>query len=520
MSSSTNNLFSFLIKFLKILIFIICIIYWVFQSLPIIKIYLDGKQIEQKKIYIANELTLPHLLFCNRFPFTQAGLSSLGQQFNRDFVLSYLRQWLDPSIGVNSPEDSLAIPLNEQDKQQAEQTIAQLLPNGRLKQRLEQLMPQCQEMVSSCVIGSRQMGGYDCCRMVQPWLATSKGGICWPFIGNLSSIQNPMESPRGMQITFQISRNSFLSSSLSVHPGIDIFLIPAEIQNRLLVAIMLGDGHPLNDKKSLRMDIRREHRIFEHYSTFSSSCYSSEHYSSINSEKLIPEASSSILCMFETAVGMFSRFNASTICTVGEFERCVRPFLAFDYFENEYIKQTNNNNFSTIINSINKCKKESSVPCKNIYFTTKIQERDLPAEYRNTQDFVSRASFSFETFKVTELFIVPQIDIYQLFRELCLNLWCFAIAYLFWRLIIRNFCHLFNNKLEVNNRIEPKSPMIHPIEIQNNNNSNNNNQLLNGQQNNNNNNTIVSLTSPKGVRQTSTIAGSARQLPPLAIIGE
>uniref|UniRef100_A0A915LP65 Uncharacterized protein n=1 Tax=Meloidogyne javanica TaxID=6303 RepID=A0A915LP65_MELJA len=109
---------------------------------------LDGKHVELKKIHIASELTLPHLLFCNRFPFTQAGLSSLGQQFNRDSVLSYLRQWLDPSLGANPPEDSLAVPLSELDRQQAEQTIAQLLPNGRLKQRLEQLMPQCGEMAS------------------------------------------------------------------------------------------------------------------------------------------------------------------------------------------------------------------------------------------------------------------------------------------------------------------------------------------------------------------------------------
>uniref|UniRef100_A0A914LC34 Uncharacterized protein n=1 Tax=Meloidogyne incognita TaxID=6306 RepID=A0A914LC34_MELIC len=148
MSPQHNNLFSFLIKLAKIVLFIICTICWVFQSLPLLKVYLDGKHVELKKIHIASELTLPHLLFCNRFPFTQAGLSSLGQQFNRDSVLSYLRQWLDPSLGANPPEDSLAVPLSELDRQQAEQTIAQLLPNGRLKQRLEQLMPQCGEMAS------------------------------------------------------------------------------------------------------------------------------------------------------------------------------------------------------------------------------------------------------------------------------------------------------------------------------------------------------------------------------------
>uniref|UniRef100_A0A914MBQ4 Uncharacterized protein n=1 Tax=Meloidogyne incognita TaxID=6306 RepID=A0A914MBQ4_MELIC len=514
-----------------------------------------------KTNHIASELTLPHLLFCNRFPFTQAGLSSLGQQFNRDSVLSYLRQWLDPSLGANPPEDSLAVPLSDLDRQQAEQTIAQLLPNGRLKQRLEQLMPQCGEMaslliecylpenfnsetfliyyslfgnVSSCVIGSKQMGGFDCCKMVQPWLATPRGGICWPFVGNLSSVQTPMESPRGMQITFQISRNSFLSSSLSVHPGIDIFLVPAELQNRLLVAIMHGEAHPLNDKKSLRMDIRRENRVFDHYSTISS-CRSTDIYA-INSEKLVPEASAGFLCMLETAVETCScvpmllvlwtlqndlnsyflrRFNASTICTVGEFERCVRPFIEFDYYGSEYNQLPTNNAFSTINKAINKCRKESSVPCHTTYFPTKIQERDLPAEYRNTQDYVSRTSISFETFTVTELFSVPQMDIYQLFREICLNLWCFAIAYLLWRIIIWNFCHLFNNKLEGNNRIEPKSPMIPPVETQQQqNNNNNNHHQSNGQQQ-----QIVSLSSPKGVRQP-LVDGSARQLPPLAIIGE
>nr|CAD2160843.1 unnamed protein product [Meloidogyne enterolobii] len=386
MSPQQNNLFSFLIKLAKIVLFIICTICWVFQSLPLLKVYLDGKHVELKKIHIASELTLPHLLFCNRFPFTQAGLSSLGQQFNRDSVLSYLRQWLDPSLGANPPEDSLAVPLSDLDRQQAEQTIAQLLPNGRLKQRLEQLMPQCGEMVSSCVIGSKQMGGFDCCKMVQPWLATPRGGICWPFVGNLSSVQTPMESPRGMQITFQISRNSFLSSSLSVHPGIDIFLVPAELQNRLLVAIMHGEAHPLNDKKSLRMDIRRENRVFDHYSTISS-CRSTDNYA-INSEKLVPEASAGFLCMLETAVETCScvpmllvlwtlqndlnsyflrRFNASTICTVGEFERCVRPFIEFDYYGSEYNQLPTNNAFSTINKAINKCRKIFCTLSYNIF---------------------------------------------------------------------------------------------------------------------------------------------------------
>ncbi|CAK5075555.1 unnamed protein product [Meloidogyne enterolobii] len=204
------------------------------------------------------------------------------------------------------------------------------------------------------------MGGFDCCKMVQPWLATPRGGICWPFVGNLSSI----------------SRNSFLSSSLSVHPGIDIFLVPAELQNRLLVAIMHGEAHPLNDKKSLRMDIRRENRVFDHYSTISS-CRSTDNYA-INSEKLVPEASAGFLCMLETAVETCScvpmllvlwtlqndlnsyflrRFNASTICTVGEFERCVRPFIEFDYYGSEYNQLPTNNAFSTINKAINKCKK-------------------------------------------------------------------------------------------------------------------------------------------------------------------
>ena len=71
--------------------------------------------------------------------------------------------------------------------------------------------------------------------------------------------------------------------------------------------------------------------------------------------------------------------------------------------------------------------------------------------------------------------------------------------------------------MEGNNRIEPKSPMIPPVETQQQqqNNNNNHHHQSNGQQQ----QQIVSLSSPKGVRQP-LVAGSARQLPPLAIIGE
>jgi len=50
MSPQHNNLFSFLIKLAKIVLFIICTICWVFQSLPLLSVYLDGKHVELKKM--------------------------------------------------------------------------------------------------------------------------------------------------------------------------------------------------------------------------------------------------------------------------------------------------------------------------------------------------------------------------------------------------------------------------------------------------------------------------------------
>jgi hypothetical protein len=56
----------------------------------------------------------------------------------------------------------------------------------------------------------------------------------------------------------QISRNSFLSSSLTVHPGIDVFVAAPEMHNRLRLATTLREQFPLNDKRAIRMDLHKE----------------------------------------------------------------------------------------------------------------------------------------------------------------------------------------------------------------------------------------------------------------------
>lgn len=97
-----------------------------------------------------DQLALPLLLVCNKLPYTQAGLSNLARSTsNQQVVEQYLTEWLDPSArsaeALNPPEA-----LSASDMQQAETVLAQQFPLASLQERLQQILPQCQDVLSSC----------------------------------------------------------------------------------------------------------------------------------------------------------------------------------------------------------------------------------------------------------------------------------------------------------------------------------------------------------------------------------
>ncbi|KAL3073267.1 hypothetical protein niasHT_036609 [Heterodera trifolii] len=420
---------------------------------------------------------------------------------------------LDPSVGVGVPDDALpnVAQLGAEDRTAAEATIAQLLPNGRLKQRLEQLMPQCQDMVSSCVLRGHQLSGFDCCRMVQPWLATPRAGICWPFVVNSSaSLQSPLDNARGIQITFQISRNSFRSGALSVHPGLSVHLVSPHlpIGPRLRVATSLdsaANAHALADKRSLRLDIRKEIVADAAASPFfpsSGICSSDDSIagpsppSAVDATKgatagnaITVGAVGGLLCLLERAVEQCScvpmivvlwtlqgdldsaflrRFNASTICTVVEFDHCVHPFVEFSMPPAWEFYPTPSEAGAELHAAVDTCRKGSPRVCRHENFPARSKERELPPEYQNTEDFVSRLSVSFDSFLVTEMSSSKEMDVYKLLASFGYNLWWFAIGHLLWTVCRLRLCHPLspNGSAKVNgsatNKVSPKSPMVPP----------------------------------------------------------
>uniref|UniRef100_A0A915E784 Uncharacterized protein n=1 Tax=Ditylenchus dipsaci TaxID=166011 RepID=A0A915E784_9BILA len=138
-------------------------------------------------------MSLPVLVICYKLPYTKAGLNSLGSIVNQDFVLQYLREWLDPSM-VQSPD---YVAMSSQEMRLAESTISQLLPNAGLKERLSQILIQCQDFISSCAYGGVTMSGFECCRQVEPFLATLNG-ICWTFKLNQTNMQSTIGYPQGL----------------------------------------------------------------------------------------------------------------------------------------------------------------------------------------------------------------------------------------------------------------------------------------------------------------------------------
>lgn len=232
------------------------------------------------------------------------------------------------------------------------------------------------------------------------------------------------------------------------------------------------------------MDIRRE---INNQNDMTTLCHGSAEI--VQKGQLVAGGSAGLLCMLEKAIDRCScvpmlvvlwtlqndldnsflrRFNASTICTVGEFDHCVRPYIEFavgpDWAAQLYaVPDEASKEFKE---GLEECKKSpTSVACQSSQFPARTAERDLPVEYRNTQDFVTRVSVSFNSFVVTELNVVKQMDLYQLLSTLGLNLWWFAIGHLLWSVCRFRCVQSANGKgagsgLGSTNRVDPKSPMI------------------------------------------------------------
>src|SRR4051812_37415300 len=102
-----------------------------------------------------------------------------------------------------------------------------------------------------------QLSGYECCRNVEPFLATLDG-VCWLFRNQSSQLENAYTTGRGLRLTFQISRNQFQSNSQNFHPGIELYLQPQQERDRLRVATELQSPLLLSNKKSRRVLIQKE----------------------------------------------------------------------------------------------------------------------------------------------------------------------------------------------------------------------------------------------------------------------
>ncbi|KAI1713899.1 amiloride-sensitive sodium channel domain-containing protein [Ditylenchus destructor] len=468
--------------FLFIFICLICAMLWTLQSITPFYQYLENDdKITQKKLSM-DQLPLPAVAICSKLPYTQAGLNTFGSAINQDFVLQYMREWLDPSTN-QSPD---YVTLSSADQKRAENTVIQLLPAAGLKQRLSQLLPKCQDFISSCTYQGQTMSGFECCSNVEP-LATLNG-MCWIF-NNESVQENSIDYPQGIQITFQIPKNSFISNYQSSHPGLEVYLLSPEIRDRVRWATELERAFHLQDKKSVSVLLQQE--IISDLKR-PKDCGNSPG-DALASDKAVPN-STYVPCLIDAIVSQCScvplvvvlwvlqgaiestflrRFNVSSICTVNEYSRCAQKYM--EYARPKLWYYSTPSSYEPLKSSVEKCRRTAQMPCqRTVYHAKDAHERDLPQEYRNTQDFVSRFSLDYDTLVVTDTTISADMDLLGLLTVFGCNLaTLFAVGHIIWTLsscLCDRCCSSHNNKIEPREPIVISSPIrtsrqLPPLEI-------------------------------------------------------
>ncbi|KAI6230068.1 hypothetical protein M3Y99_01097300 [Aphelenchoides fujianensis] len=188
-----------------------------------------------------DRLEMPSLLFCNKFPFTQAGLDRLGSAFNTPPVVEYLQNWLDSSYAASPARREQ----NTSSSQQAELTISSTLLGQAFKEHLDSLLISCIEVISGCSVQGHQLSSYECCSNHVQAYVSSLNGLCWIF--NATGMnQRAYGTYQGIRLDFRISRHNF---EPLVHPGIDVFLQPADFNAlRMATELEATSGFRLKNK--------------------------------------------------------------------------------------------------------------------------------------------------------------------------------------------------------------------------------------------------------------------------------
>ncbi|CAI5438362.1 unnamed protein product [Caenorhabditis angaria] len=418
-----------------------CIALFVLQSLYFILRNASQSEKTETKTIHDDQLYIPALIICNRMPFSQDGLNSVNPALREDAPLRYLLEWTNPSM--REAADYFIQP--DTFMTQGQNIVTQYLPQSTRNQSILSMQYQCQSVINSCSYQGIQMSSFDCCRSLWSYFP-SNDGLCWIWRDS-SMWQNSTGVNKQFTMTFQMTRNSWYSSYVPTHPGIDVYL-REDISDVTSLGSQLENPIRLTDKRGVRLQMKRTQtadiRRSECGQSLGDARRSDEHAYKHNKTNYLMcnILAATKYCNCHPLIGEMLhydpvnyrdfnlRISQSSVCSVNQYDNCARRYIDFALMKNwnEDIPKDLEG-----YEDIKKCRSKNHRSCLITSYPGIIEGYDLPEEYRATQDYVSRLTLEYSTMRTTQILISKDPNIYELLSVIGWNiaLW-FSVGHILW----------------------------------------------------------------------------------------
>ncbi|ULU09259.1 hypothetical protein L3Y34_013988 [Caenorhabditis briggsae] len=415
-------------------LFVLHSLYFIFRTTS------QTEKTETKTIH-DDQLFIPALIICNRMPFSQDGLNNVNVNLRQDSALRYLLEWTNPSLR----EAADYTPPAADFMNQGQNTVLQYITQSTRNQTIQNMQYQCQSVINSCSYQGIQLSSFDCCRNLLS-LIPSVNGLCWVWRDS-TMWQNSTGINRQFSITFQMTRNSWFSTFVPTHPGVDVYLredgsdvmrMATELEN----PIRLQDkrGVRLQMRKTKKADIRRtscgyalgdarrsDVHAFKNNHTNYLMCNMMVAMRYCNCHPLMAELLHYDPSSFRD---FLLRVSQTNVCSVDAYDNCARRYIDLTRVENwdEDIPKD-----LPGYEDAKRCRNDNQRSCLITSYPGTIEGYDLPEEYRTTQDYVSRLVLEYSTMRTTEILVSKDPNIYELLSFIGYNmaLW-FTVGHILW----------------------------------------------------------------------------------------
>ncbi|GMT31104.1 hypothetical protein PFISCL1PPCAC_22401, partial [Pristionchus fissidentatus] len=431
-----------------LLLLIACLIAFIFHSLYYILPYLSdvGTKETIKRIGSTSQ-RVPAIVICNRMPFSADGINAVSGNLNNDNTKRYLREWTN-SVAREYAEYTAPTTAQNTD---AYNTINSNLPQSARKQRMQQMVYQCQSVVNSCSFNGVSMSAYQCCQAVSLFVPTMNG-LCWTYYDSTLLASSNTTLPQFI-MTFTISRNSWYTTETTTHPGIDIYLRESvDDVIRLASDLETPPMVTLKDKQGIRLRVKKQNRIdgrrFECGTSTDSAlsadnsarsnnranmllCTMNAAMTACNCHPILAELMNYNTNTTDLSASQFStRVNSTSACTLDQYDQCARRYVETSRSQNS--EEPLPNDLSGF-NELQNCRSNNAFPCLRVAYAATPEPYNLPPSYTSSQDYVSRLTIDFASLATFEVALERAIPLYDMLSNVGYNiaLW-FAVGHIIW----------------------------------------------------------------------------------------